>query len=78
MFRVYANVSSVAECILVVGGVRQQLSQYVMLIRLYSCKQGIVAIGKLKAKFHYAGWFEAGSELVRGWSQTGSSQIPLR
>jgi len=26
----------------------------------------------VKAKFHYASWFEAGLELVRSWSQTYS------
>jgi len=27
----------------------------------------------LKAKFHYASWFEAGSELDRGWFEPGSN-----
>jgi len=29
----------------------------------------------VKAKFHYASWFEASSKLVRSWSQTGSKQV---
>jgi len=29
-----------------------------------------VAAKSLKAKFRYASWFEAGSELVRSWSPT--------
>jgi len=37
-------VSSVAESMLVVGGVGQRLLQYVMLIRLYSSKDGIVTV----------------------------------
>jgi len=30
---------------------------------------------QLKAKFHYASWFGAGSELVRSWFEAGSNQI---
>jgi len=29
----------------------------------------------VKVKFHYASWFEAGSELVRGWFEAGSKLI---
>jgi len=27
----------------------------------------------IKAEFHYASWFEAGSELVQSWFEAGSS-----
>jgi len=29
----------------------------------------------LKAKFHYASWFEVGSELVRSWFGAGSELV---
>jgi len=29
----------------------------------------------LKAKFHYASWFEAGLKLVRSWFEAGSNQL---
>jgi len=32
-------------------------------------------VSLLKAKFHYASWFEAGLELVRSWFEAGSNQM---
>jgi len=29
-----------------------------------------LTVEPVKAKFHYASWFEAGSKLVRSWSPT--------
>jgi len=46
---------------------------------LKMCQKDIKLV---KAKFHYASLFGAGSELVRSWLRTGSEhasdQIPLR
>jgi len=30
---------------------------------------------RLKVKFHYASWFEAGSKLVRSWSATSFEPV---
>jgi len=32
----------------------------------------------VKAKFHYASWFEAGSKLVRSWFEAGRRQASIR
>jgi len=34
-----------------------------------------VGLSLIKAKFHYASWFEAGSKLVRSWSPTSFEPV---
>jgi len=34
-----------------------------------------ICTDQLKAKFHYASWFGAGSELVRSWFEAGSKPV---
>jgi len=42
-----------------------------MMMTTHQLATKILQVSSIKAKFHYASWFEVGSELVRSWFEAG-------
>jgi len=79
--------SSFAESIFLVGGIRQQFSQYMMFIRQYSSKEGIVIVGNQLLQVRSIWWVQTSTNSTankrlktlfvsrRGISQPGTDSI---